>query len=188
MTPCSHPAASDPPMMTLLPMRWPQPLAWELTCATTPAQPWKPGTKTIGSKMNAARLRMARIPDGADLIDNPVSGAPGFTLKNVHVMAGVPSVFKAMVASVFANPERRRTINQPIVEHRTWRRRHCRTTVRTRRPVPGPFHWFLSLSPRRCLRGQHRHSWHRYFQPLKMPWPSLPPHSRMIPNDTPDRV
>jgi molybdopterin-biosynthesis enzyme MoeA-like protein len=43
---------------------------------------------------------MARIPDSAKLIDNPVSVAPGFTLGNVHVMAGVPSVFKAMVATV----------------------------------------------------------------------------------------
>ncbi|WP_282078053.1 competence/damage-inducible protein A [Epibacterium ulvae] len=55
-----------------------------------------------GKELNAARLRMARIPDGAVLIDNPVSIAPGFTLKNVHVMAGVPSVFQAMVASVLA--------------------------------------------------------------------------------------
>lgn len=53
-----------------------------------------------GSELNAARLRMARIPDGAALIDNPVSAAPGFSLSNVHVMAGVPSVFQAMVASV----------------------------------------------------------------------------------------
>ncbi|MEL6957885.1 MAG: molybdopterin-binding protein [Pseudomonadota bacterium] len=53
-----------------------------------------------GQELNAARLRMARIPDSATLIDNPVSVAPGFTLKNVHVMAGVPSVFQAMVASV----------------------------------------------------------------------------------------
>ena len=53
-----------------------------------------------GLELNAARLRMARIPDGARLIDNPVSVAPGFSLKNVHVMAGVPSVFQAMVASV----------------------------------------------------------------------------------------
>ena len=51
-------------------------------------------------ELNAARLRMARIPDGAALIDNPVSGAPGFTLENVHVMAGVPAIFQAMVASV----------------------------------------------------------------------------------------
>ena len=53
-----------------------------------------------GQELNAARLRMARIPDGATLIDNPVSTAPGFSLRNVHVMAGVPSVFQAMVASV----------------------------------------------------------------------------------------
>ncbi len=53
-----------------------------------------------GIELNAARLRMARIPDGAQLIDNPVSAAPGFSLGNVHVMAGVPSVFRAMVASV----------------------------------------------------------------------------------------
>ncbi|WP_170370264.1 competence/damage-inducible protein A [Ruegeria arenilitoris] len=53
-----------------------------------------------GLELNEARLRMARIPDAATLIDNPVSTAPGFTLGNVHVMAGVPLVFQAMVASV----------------------------------------------------------------------------------------
>ncbi|MCG6884312.1 MAG: competence/damage-inducible protein A [Silicimonas sp.] len=53
-----------------------------------------------GMEFNAARMRMARIPEGATLIDNPVSVAPGFTLGNVHVMAGVPSVFTAMVESV----------------------------------------------------------------------------------------
>lgn len=53
-----------------------------------------------GVEFNAARQRMARIPDGAVLIDNPVSTAPGFSLGNVHVMAGVPRVFEAMVASV----------------------------------------------------------------------------------------
>ena len=56
--------------------------------------------QSTGSELNDARLRMARIPDGAKLIDNPVSVAPGFTVENVHVMAGVPSVFQAMVASV----------------------------------------------------------------------------------------
>lgn len=50
--------------------------------------------------LNPARLRMARIPDGAELIDNPVSKAPGFSLGNVHVMAGVPAVFEAMVAGL----------------------------------------------------------------------------------------
>jgi len=53
-----------------------------------------------GIELNAARLRMARIPDGAALIDNPVSAAPGFSLRNVHVMAGVPAIFQAMVESL----------------------------------------------------------------------------------------
>ena len=55
-----------------------------------------------GQELNAARLRMARIPEGATLIENPVSTAPGFSLRNVHVMAGVPSVFRAMVESKLA--------------------------------------------------------------------------------------
>lgn len=54
----------------------------------------------VGHEFNEARQRMARIPDGAVLIDNPVSTAPGFSVENVHVMAGVPSIFQAMVASV----------------------------------------------------------------------------------------
>jgi molybdenum cofactor synthesis domain-containing protein len=53
-----------------------------------------------GTELNEARLRMARIPEGATLIDNPVSAAPGFKLGNVHVMAGVPAIFEAMVQSV----------------------------------------------------------------------------------------
>ena len=53
-----------------------------------------------GLPFNEARQRMARIPDGATLIDNPISTAPGFTLGNVHVMAGVPSIFEAMLAGI----------------------------------------------------------------------------------------
>lgn len=56
-----------------------------------------------GKELNDARLRMARVPEGASLIDNPISGAPGFTLGNVHVMAGVPAIFREMVASVLPN-------------------------------------------------------------------------------------
>ncbi|RXF75014.1 competence/damage-inducible protein A [Hansschlegelia zhihuaiae] len=50
--------------------------------------------------LNEGRLRMARIPFGADLIDNPVSKAPGFRLENVFVMAGVPSIMKAMLQTI----------------------------------------------------------------------------------------
>lgn len=49
------------------------------------------------ASINAARMRMARIPDGARLIDNPISKAPGFSVENVHVMAGVPKIFEAML-------------------------------------------------------------------------------------------
>ena len=54
----------------------------------------------MGTEINEARLRMARIPDGAVLIENPISGAPGFSLGNVHVMAGVPVIFEAMLESI----------------------------------------------------------------------------------------
>jgi molybdenum cofactor synthesis domain-containing protein len=51
-------------------------------------------------EFNDARKRMARMPRGADHIDNPVSVAPGFRIGNVHVMAGVPSIFQAMLDNV----------------------------------------------------------------------------------------
>ena len=52
------------------------------------------------SPLNEARLRMARIPDGATLIANPVSRAPGFQIGNVFVMAGVPSIMRGMLQDV----------------------------------------------------------------------------------------
>ena len=54
----------------------------------------------IGGELNEARLRMARIPRGAALVKNKVSGAPGFWIGNVIVMAGVPSIMQAMVDEV----------------------------------------------------------------------------------------
>ncbi len=50
--------------------------------------------------LNAARRRMARIPDGASLVQNAVSKAPGFMIGNVIVMAGVPAVMQAMLDDV----------------------------------------------------------------------------------------
>jgi len=52
------------------------------------------------SELNAARRRMARIPDGASLIYNPVSQAPGFQTRNVFTLAGVPSIMRGMLADV----------------------------------------------------------------------------------------
>ena len=56
--------------------------------------------KETGTEVNEARLRMARIPEGADLIVNSVSAAPGFRLGNVHVMAGVPIIMRAMLEAI----------------------------------------------------------------------------------------
>jgi molybdenum cofactor synthesis domain-containing protein len=53
-----------------------------------------------GIEFTQARRRMARMPRGAALIANPVSVAPGFIIGNVHVMAGVPSIFQAMLDNV----------------------------------------------------------------------------------------
>src|SRR3569833_2776151 len=57
-------------------------------------------TRIAEKDMNEARLRMARIPAGADLILNKVSAAPGFRIGNVHVMAGVPAIMQAMLDEV----------------------------------------------------------------------------------------
>jgi molybdenum cofactor synthesis domain-containing protein len=53
-----------------------------------------------GGELNQARLRMARIPRGAGLVANKVSGAPGFWIGNVITMAGIPAVMQAMLDEV----------------------------------------------------------------------------------------
>ena len=55
---------------------------------------YKPG------EFNVMRRRMARIPDGATLIKNPISAAPGFQMENVFVMAGVPMIMRAMLEDI----------------------------------------------------------------------------------------
>jgi molybdenum cofactor synthesis domain-containing protein len=53
-----------------------------------------------GAELNEARMRMTRIPAGAELVLNKVSAAPGFWLGNVIVMAGVPSIMQVMLDEV----------------------------------------------------------------------------------------
>ncbi len=57
-------------------------------------------TDYLGDRINEARLRMARMPEGAELIENAVSKAPGWRIGNVHVMAGIPSVMQAMLDAI----------------------------------------------------------------------------------------
>lgn len=49
---------------------------------------------------NTARQKMADIPEGAELIDNPISAAPGYILQNVYVLPGVPSILQAMIENM----------------------------------------------------------------------------------------
>jgi molybdenum cofactor synthesis domain-containing protein len=53
-----------------------------------------------GEAINPARMRMARTPEGAELIENPVSTAPGFRIENVYVLAGIPKIMQAMFESL----------------------------------------------------------------------------------------
>jgi len=57
-------------------------------------------TRIAEKDLNEARLRMARVPAGAELILNKVSAAPGFRIGNVHVFAGVPAIMQAMLDEV----------------------------------------------------------------------------------------
>ncbi len=52
------------------------------------------------AEITPARRRMARIPHGASLIDNPVSGAPGFQMDNVFTLAGVPAIARGMLEDI----------------------------------------------------------------------------------------
>lgn len=74
-----------------------------------------------GLEFNEARQRMARMPQGARHIENAVSTAPGFIVENVHVMAGVPSVFQAMLGWLLPQlptgvPVMSRTVVSPFGE------------------------------------------------------------------------
>jgi len=53
-----------------------------------------------GGEMNEARMRMTRMPAGAELVPNKISGLPGFRIGNVIVMAGIPSIMQTMLESV----------------------------------------------------------------------------------------
>lgn len=51
-------------------------------------------------QINEARIKMAYLPEGSDLIDNPISHAPGAKIENVYIMAGVPRIVQAMFNSI----------------------------------------------------------------------------------------
>ncbi len=129
-------AASGRPTTTSPPTPSPRPSASASTCARTPGRSSPRNYANPEVDLNPARLRMARIPDGAVLIENPVSKAPGFSLGNVHVMAGVPAVFEAMVAGLLP----RLTGGRPLLSE----------TLRVMRPegeIAGPLRLVAEAHP-----------------------------------------
>ena len=69
----------------------------------------------------AARMLMARVPDGAGLIGNPTGGPPGFFIENVYVMAGIPTVMQGMLSSLAGKlrggaPVRSRSVTAYLAE------------------------------------------------------------------------
>ena len=78
-----------------------------------------PFWKGRGIEPNESRLRMARIPEGAELIPNAVSAAPGFRVRNVFVMAGVPAIMQAMMDEVVKRlPAARPVLSETIEANR----------------------------------------------------------------------
>ena len=85
--------------------------------------PWEPhvptfeamATRYAAGEFNAARQRMATMPRGAVPIENPVSFAPGFSIGNVHVMAGVPRIMQGMFDNLVARlPKGRPVISRAV--------------------------------------------------------------------------
>jgi molybdenum cofactor synthesis domain-containing protein len=56
--------------------------------------------RLMDTEFTPARRRMARVPEGASLIENPVSGAPGFQTENVFTLAGVPQIVEGMLGDI----------------------------------------------------------------------------------------
>ncbi len=99
----------------------------------------------IGSTMNEARMRMTRMPAGAELVLNKVSAAPGFRIGNVIVMAGVPHIMQAMLDDVapFAQDRRQDAVGERA--RRLPRRRHRHRARRGRQSPCRRRHRLLSV-------------------------------------------
>jgi molybdenum cofactor synthesis domain-containing protein len=101
--------------------------------------------------LNEARRRMARIPNGARLIANKISAAPGFWIANVIVMAGVPAIMQVMLDDVAPKLKTRSDDRRDNSSGGTVRGNLCRDTRRSRRRQPGTFDRLLSRFSRRRL-------------------------------------
>jgi molybdenum cofactor synthesis domain-containing protein len=108
----------------------------------------------VGGVMNEARMRMARLPAGADLVLNKVSAAPGFWIGNVIVMAGVPQIMQVMLD--YVTPKLRPAREDAVAERarRLPRGRHRHRARRDRGRPPRRRHRLLPVHGR-AARRQH---------------------------------
>lgn len=107
--------------------------------------------KHYGDSYNSTRQKMARLPEGASLIDNPISRAPGFTMENVHVLAGVPKIMQVMAEGLVprlrgSTPMVSRSISSSLSEgmiatdiEKIQQRYDCEVEI-------GSYPWFSSTS------------------------------------------
>ena len=110
-------------------------------------------------EFNDMRKRMARIPHGAALVANSVSGAPGFHIGNVYVMAGVPMVMRAMLEAIAPELPRGRDGAKRHGGGRYPRRRHRARPGPGAEGAQGCRHRLLSLLPRRAAASRSGRNW-----------------------------
>ena len=116
--------------------------------------------RDTGRELNEARMRMAHTPEGATLIENPVSRAPGFRVENVHVLAGIPAVMRAMFESVAPTLKGGRTVRSREIAVLLGEGDVAAAARRSAGALPGAGDRQLPLRPRRQLRhdaGPARH-------------------------------
>ncbi len=121
--------------------------------------------------LNEARLKMAEVPEGASLIDNPVSAAPGFRIDNVWVLPGVPRILQAMVDGLTAGL-------QGVI--RCCRGRSRRSPPKAASPLPwrtcnSSTEQLRSAAIRSCAPAASASAW---WCALPTPLPSTPPRPR----------
>ncbi len=112
-------------------------------------------TRGIG-ELNEARLRMARVPVGGTLIENPVSAAPGFRIGNVFVLAGIPGIARAMFAAAVPQLRAGATIHSASVDVFIREGDIAAPLERIAEALARRRDRQLPVRPRRCLRRQPR--------------------------------
>ncbi len=115
-----------------------------------------------GDKLTDARLRMARTPEGASLIENPRTKAPGIRVENIFIMAGVPMITQGMLAALDGQLPGGAPVLSRTVAAWTQESTVAATLGAVEKAHPGRADRQLSVLARGQDRRQFRHPRHRY--------------------------